>query len=190
MSMDTKNNLLKVTRNLIDKRGINEISMRTVGKAVHLSRCAIYRHFENKESLLAAIVVENFSMLKEKFSKLEESVSNPRQLLFDLSMTYYDFGIQNPDHYQLMFNTKWDETKYPDLRQAAVGIFSKVAFLVSNALAPKHRDRKTIQMKTAILYALIHGIVELHIAGHNEAEKGLDDVTLLINDVLEAILEK
>jgi AcrR family transcriptional regulator len=190
MTSDTKHTLLKVTRNLIDKKGIEEISMRAVGKAANLSRCAIYRHFENKESLLAAIVIENFNILKQEFSKLEENASDPRKLLFNLSMAYYNFGINNPDHYQLMFNTKWDETKYPDLRQAAVGIFSKVASFVSNALSPKYRDQKTIQMKTAILYAFIHGIVELHLAGHNEAEKGLNDITPLINDVLEAVLVK
>ncbi len=190
MGNDTKQILLKATRDLIDKKGIAEISMRTVGKAAHLSRGALYRHFENKESLLAAIVIENFNSMEEKFNELEEKVKNPRQLLFELSMIYYDFGIHNPDHYQLMFNYKWDESDYPDVRHAAIGVFNKFAYFVSMALKSKQLNQRIILEKSAILYACIHGIVELHLAGHDNPEKGLNDITSLIIQILDSILKR
>jgi AcrR family transcriptional regulator len=188
MSIDTKHNLLKVSRELIDTKGIDAISMRTVGREANLSRGALYRHFENKESLLAAIVVENFNILNGKFIMLDENTKNPKQFLFKLCLAYYDFGINNPDHYQLMFSTKWDDSKYPDIRQAAVGIFNKVAFYISNVLNSKQLKKKILLEKTAILYAFIHGIVELHLAGHSEADKGLNDIAGLINNILDSIL--
>lgn len=190
MGNDTKQILLKATRDLIDKNGIAEISMRTVGRAAHLSRGALYRHFENKESLLAAIVIENFHIMEEKFAELEEKIKNPRQLLFEFSIQYYNFGINNPDHYQLMFNTRWDESKYPDVRQAAIGVFNKFAYFVSIALKSQQLHQKILLEKTALLYACIHGIVELHLAGHNKVEKGLNDIAPLINHALESIIEK
>ena len=190
MGNDTKQNLLKATRDLIDNKGIADISMRTVGRAAHLSRGALYRHFDNKESLLAAIVIENFHIMKEKFAELEEKIRNPRQLLFELSIQYYNFGINNPDHYQLMFNTKWDEGKYPDVKQAAIDVFNKFVFFVSMALKSRQLNQKLLLEKTAVLYACIHGVVELHLAGHNKPEKGLNDITPLINHALESIIKK
>jgi AcrR family transcriptional regulator len=189
MHNETKQILLKVTRDLIDTEGINAISMRTVGGLAGLSRTALYRHFENKESLLAAIVVENFIILGEKFNILEGDCKNPGRFLFELFIAYYDFGIHNPDHYQLMFSTKWDTGKYPDIRLAAISIFNKVAHLVSEALQFKPSDPKIPIEKTAILYAFIHGIVELHLAGHDEVSKGLNEVRPLIDHILEAILK-
>lgn len=185
---DTKRNLLKITRDLIDRKGIDEISMRTVGKAARLSRCALYRHFDGKESLLAAIAIENFEILTARFDELERNIKDPRQLLFELGIAYYDFGIHNAGHYRLMFTTKWDEGKYPDVKEAAVGVFDKVALYVSRALKTKRVNSKIVLEKTAILYAFIHGLVELHLAGHDEAEKGLADITSLTHSALESIL--
>jgi AcrR family transcriptional regulator len=190
MTSETRNILLNATRKLIDKEGIDSISMRTVGSLAGLSRTAMYRHFENKESLLAAIVVENFITLGDLIKNLKSDTKNARQLLFDLFIEYYNFGINNPDHYQLMFNTYWDEKKYPELRQAALGIFEKVAYLVSRAIQTRSSDPGIPLEKTAILYAFIHGLVELHLAGHNEISKGLNDITSLVNHMMDAILKK
>jgi AcrR family transcriptional regulator len=190
MHNETKHILLKVARNLIDEEGISAISMRTVGKLAGLSRTALYRHFKNKESLLASIAVENFTKLGEVINKLERDTVNPRQRIFEFLNIYFHYGVNNSAHYQLMFNTKWDDTKYPDIRQAANGLFIKGAFFVSEAMPFKSSNPKILIEKTALLYAFIHGLVELHLSGHNEASKGLDDIASLINHALEAILHK
>jgi AcrR family transcriptional regulator len=190
MTGETRNILLNVTRTLIDNEGIDALSMRTVGKLAGLSRTALYRHFTNKESVLAAIVIENFTILGKIIFKLEANARNPRQLLFDLFVAYHDFGINNPDHYQLMFNTRWDEKKYPEIRKEAFSTFEKVAYLVSKALQYKLSNPEILIEKTALLYAFIHGLVELHLAGHDEVSKGLNDIKVLINLMLDSILLK
>jgi len=191
MNNETKYILLNVTRDLIDNKGIESISMREVGRLAGLSRSALYRHFDNKESLLAAIVVENFSMLGEMINELEGTVNNSKQLLFQVFVTYYDFAIGNSGHYKLMFSTQWDETKYPEIQQAALYVFQKASYFVSEALpgTSKKSNSKISIEKTAILYAFIHGLVELHLNGHTEMSKGLDDAKVLINHMVDAILE-
>ncbi|MCP4137738.1 MAG: TetR/AcrR family transcriptional regulator [bacterium] len=189
MNSETKQLLLNVTRGLVDTSGVEAVSMREVGKLAGLSRTALYRHFENKESLLATIVVENFIVLKEEINKLEGTVKNSRELLIEIFVTYYDFGLENPGHYQLMFNTKWDDTRFPGIHHAAYSVFQKVSFFVSEAASGLITDPKILIEKTAILYAFIHGLVELHLIGHTEISKGLDDAKLLIHHMVESILK-
>ncbi|WP_238917912.1 TetR/AcrR family transcriptional regulator [Clostridium sp. YIM B02555] len=69
---DTKQKLIDVTRQMIDKSGINSVNMRDLGKEMNLSRGAVYVYFKNKEDLLAAIVTEDFEMLKSCICKLIE----------------------------------------------------------------------------------------------------------------------
>ena len=189
MNNDTKNILLRVTRELIDNNGIEAVSMRTVGKNAGLSRTALYRHFNNKESLLAAIVVEDFIMLGESIKKLEQTAGKPKQLLFKILIAYYDFAINNSEHYKLMFNTKWDKIKYPEIKQSAYKIFEKVSLVISKVIPDKQSNKKMLIKKTAILYAFIYGLAGLHLNEHNEVSKGLDDIKVLINHMLDALLK-
>ena len=45
----------------------------------------------------------------------------------------------------------------------------------------------TAKEATAILYAFIHGLVELHLVGHKEIAKGLDNPGLLIDKFIDSI---
>ena len=185
MNTDTKSTLLKVTRELIDSKGIGAVSMREVGRKSGLSRTALYRHFDGKQSLLAAIVNEDFEILLAGMIELEKFPASPRQLLALMLTSYYSFGQKSPDHYQLMFHDHWDPEIYPEIKEVASGLFRKTAEYVYNALKESGSEKYTPQETTAVLFAFIHGLVELHLAGHNEKEKGLDDPDLLINRMID-----
>ncbi|MDQ0061648.1 TetR/AcrR family transcriptional regulator [Paenibacillus harenae] len=180
---DTKQKLIQITRQMIDDQGIDAISMRELGKEMNLSRSAMYRHFKNKEDLLAAIVAENFEMLTGNISKIIESVNDPRKLLYAILYTYFDYGVKNQEHYRLMFRKHWDKELYPDLHYSAFGIFK----LVERCLEKAGNIRKSPTQSTAIMYAFIHGLVELHSAQHSESEKGLDNPIHLIDSFLDLI---
>lgn len=44
-----------------------------------------------------------------------------------------------------------------------------------------------VTQSTAIMYAFIHGLVELNISEHSESEKGLDSSTYIIDSFLDLI---
>ncbi|MFX3635045.1 MAG: TetR/AcrR family transcriptional regulator [Candidatus Pristimantibacillus sp.] len=180
---DTKQKLLHITRQMIDKQGIEGISMRELGKEMNLSRSAMYRHFKNKEDLLAAIVAENFQMLTSNIHEITDNITDPRKLIYAILYAYFDFGINNQEHYHLMFRKQWDKELYPDLHSSAFGIFKHV----ENCLGQVGNIRKSPTQSTAIMYAFIHGLVDLNLAQHSETEKGLDSPTYLIESFLDLI---
>ena len=71
-------------------------------------------------------------------------------MLFNIFTAYYKFAVNNPDHYQLMFNTKWDEKKHPEIKLAATKVFEKAAFSISKAMPEKHMTQENVIEKTAI----------------------------------------
>ena len=187
MDNETKQNLLRVTRNLIDGKGIEAVSMREVGRCAGLSRTASYRHFKNKQSLLAEIVVEDFGLLSSKMLELENTPTHPKQFLVKVLNTYHRFAMENPEHYQLMFNTRWDTEKFPEIETTALLVFLKTTEYVDKALKVMDSTGHTPKEATAILYAFIHGLVELHLVGHKEIAKGLDNPGLLIDKFIDSI---
>lgn len=187
MDSETKQNLLRVTRNLIDNKGIEAVSMREVGRCAGLSRTASYRHFKSKLSLLAEIVVEDFDILSSIILKLENTSTHPKQFLSKVLNSYHEFAMENPEHYQLMFNTRWDTEQFPEIETIALLVFMKIAGYVDKALKASDSTGHTSKEATAILYAFIHGLVELHLVGHKESSKGLDNPGLLIDKFIDSI---
>jgi AcrR family transcriptional regulator len=187
MNNVTKQNLLKVTRNLIDSRGVEAISMRVVGRNAGLSRTASYRHFKNKQSLLAAIVVEDFENFSSAILELENKPTHPKQFLAKLLKSYHSFAMENPEHYQLMFNTKWDNEKFPEIETIAFQVFKKTEEYVKNAIKVSDSAFHSTKEATAILYSFIHGLVELNLIGHKEISKGLNNPGLLIDKFVDSI---
>ncbi|AOZ92938.1 TetR/AcrR family transcriptional regulator [Paenibacillus crassostreae] len=180
---DTKQKLIYTTREMIELQGIDALNMRDLGKKMNLSRSAVYRHFKGKEDLLAVIVGENFKLLNNNMRELIGNINDPRRLMNAILCTYYDYGITNKEYYKLMFQKQWDKELYPDLYNSAFIIFE----VVENCLEKAGNIRKSPNQSTAIMFAFIHGLVELNAAEHSEAEKGLDNPINLIQSFLDLI---
>lgn len=189
MSQSTRDRLLKVTRNLIDETGVQSVTLRGVGSSAGLSRSAVYRHFKDKETLLAEIVTENFKLLLNLFDKITAKKRGPKDILKDLLMQFYVFGISHKEHYQLMFGTDWNKEKFPQLHHNALKVFNKTRDIVELSLK-KGIDRKSSLKNTAVLVSFIHGLVELHLSGHFESVKGLNKTDQLIKHMLVLLINQ
>src|ERR1700751_4700643 len=57
----------------VRKAGFHGASMAEIAQAAGLSVGQIYRYFENKEAIIAAIVAQDLAAIREKFAELESS---------------------------------------------------------------------------------------------------------------------
>ncbi|MGZ7444285.1 TetR/AcrR family transcriptional regulator [Paenibacillus sp. TH7-28] len=184
---DTKQKLIDVTRQMIDRSGIDSVSMRDLGKEANLSRGAVYVYFKNKDDLLAAVVAENFETLKSLLSKLTGKLNDPRKLVYELLYTFYDFGIKNQEHYQLMYRTQWDKNQYANIHISAFEVFGIIHKCLEKAQEENHTINKSPKQLTAMASAFIIGLFELNSTGHQEPEKELDDAAGLISSFVDLI---
>jgi AcrR family transcriptional regulator len=186
-STDTKQKLINVTRQMIDMSGVDSVSMRDLGKEMNLSRSAVYVYFKNKEDLLAAIVTEDFQMLKGQIDKLTQEITDSRRLVYEVLFAFYDFGINNQEHYKLMFLRQWDKDQYDNLHIAAIEVFEIFYKCLEKPHQQKYTVNKSPKQLTGMISSFILGLVELNSNGHLEPEKGFDDPTALINSFVDLI---
>lgn len=185
---DTKQKLLDVTRQMIDQNGIESVSMRDLGKEMNLSRSAVYRHFKNKDDLLAAIAMENFETIKAQLQKLSDEIPDARDLIYEVLLLFYNYALSNRDHYKLMFHTQWPEDQDPGLHVSAFESFMIFEACLVKAQEQNYILSKSPKQLTPMISAFIIGLVDLNSAGHAEAEKGFDDPIGLIKSFLDIIL--
>lgn len=99
-----RHSLIEASLDLIDREGLEALSLRRLAEMVGVSRQAPYHHFRDKQALLAAIGERGFVQLNCNLQKVVEDESAPLdQRLYQAVLNYLDFALANPALYELMF---------------------------------------------------------------------------------------
>jgi AcrR family transcriptional regulator len=87
--------LLRAAAKILEKEGRDAISLRDLARRAGVSHNAPYRHFADRQALLAALAEEGFVLLA---AELE---GRPWR---EQAMAYLRFGLANPERFGLMFS--------------------------------------------------------------------------------------
>jgi AcrR family transcriptional regulator len=79
----------------------DDVSIRAVADAVGVTSPSIYLHFEDKDALIAAVVIDVFAELDEAMLAAAESLTEPLARLRAFGMAYVRFAVDHPEHYRI-----------------------------------------------------------------------------------------
>lgn len=101
-TLSTKDRILKVACEKYLESGDKGLSMRAIAKDVGITPMAIYKHFENKEALQQALLMEAFHIfLDYLYAGLKGKNAKER---FHLSVeAYFEFAVQQSAYFELIF---------------------------------------------------------------------------------------
>ena len=91
---DLRPALLRAAAKILEKEGTGAISLRELARRTGVSHTAPYRHFADREALLAALAEEGFALLG---GDLEGKAWREQ------AVAYVRFALANPERFRLMF---------------------------------------------------------------------------------------
>jgi AcrR family transcriptional regulator len=86
--------LLRAAAKILEKEGRDAISLRDLARRAGVSHNAPYRHFADRQALLAALAEEGFALLAAEIE------GKPWR---EQAMAYLRFALANPERFRLMF---------------------------------------------------------------------------------------
>ena len=95
--------MLQAAVRTIQKQGMEALTLRGVGERLGVSRTALYRHFADKQALLAAVAAEGFRTLRTALAEAWESAGRGRAGFEAMGLAYVRFAVTHPSHYRVMF---------------------------------------------------------------------------------------
>ena len=102
---DLERALVDTAVRMIRDEGVEALTLRGVGARLGVSRTALYRHFDDKQALLARVAAEGFRRFHEALAaaaaKAEAAGADPMPAM---AAAYVRFARANPSHYQTMFS--------------------------------------------------------------------------------------
>ncbi len=172
--LDTREKILDAARELFVSEGYDGVSMRKIAEKIEYSPTAIYVHFKDKEQLFRELCHNDFRKLAELFQQIA-TIADPVERIRQSGMLYIRFGIENPNHYKLMFMTPHPVHELNDEDREMIGNpeSDAYAFLVLcvqdglkvNVFRPGLTDPHLIAQT---LWAAVHGVIALEIAKHSD----------------------
>lgn len=166
-----RSELLEAASRLLSEKGPDELSLREVARRAQVSANAPYRHFPNRDALLAALAEEGFAALKACFEKHEQE--SPSIRLSRFGGEYYAFAKKEPARFRLMFSGLMG---HENVQRSSSECFGLLVAAVSSLMPPETTFRGVA--KTAYAYwGAIHGLAILATEGV-EDYFGLEAVAL------------
>ena len=102
---DLRQALLDGAVRLIKAEGMREFSLRKLAMQVGVSHAAPYRHFDNKEAILATLMLEGHKRLRTSLLDARARCSGKAiDRLIAQGRAYLEFARKNPEYLSVMFS--------------------------------------------------------------------------------------
>ena len=91
-----EHDIVDATRVLFDERGMQDVPIDDIARAVGLSRALIYRHFSSKEELFILTVTRYLAELAERLDDAAGSTADHGERLDAVTGTFADYALEYP----------------------------------------------------------------------------------------------
>jgi AcrR family transcriptional regulator len=142
--------ILQAAAKLLEKHGVDRLSLRAAARLASVSHNAPYRHFPTKGALLAALAAAGFERFRAELDAAEQAGGFRAR-----GEAYIRFALANPQHFRLMFGSGLNLAKDGSLHEQAARAFGGL----ERAIAA-HAGQEAPHAAIAA-WALVHGLSHL-----------------------------
>lgn len=115
---DLRSALVDAAIDLIAERGVRGFSLAEASRRLGVSAAAPYRHFAERDDLLAAVAVRALQVFAAMVAAEAGGTEDPRQRLAAMSSAYVRFAAQERPLFDTLFSAGLDKIRYPELQRA------------------------------------------------------------------------
>ena len=176
--------LVDAALRLIGERGPAGFAFVELARAAGVSPAAPYRHFRDRNALLAEVARRGYERLA---ADLEAGWNggrpDPVTAIEGCGRAYLAFARREPAFYAAMFDTALAFDSEPALRQAADAAFAVLRRAADAAVATATKHRPPALMVALHLWSMAHGIASLFVGSGDAGKRKLP---MSPEDLLEA----
>jgi AcrR family transcriptional regulator len=157
---DLRAALIAAAREALETSPPDAISLKSLALRLGVSQPAPYRHFQNRDALLAAVAADGFVRFREALVEAQRTAPPGEQFLRSC-LAYLEFGRANKGVYRLMFaSSLLHATEDEPLGKASTAAFDFLVEGTSRAAPPER-----VYPIAVWIWSTLHGLVMLEAEG-------------------------
>jgi AcrR family transcriptional regulator len=187
---DLRNALIQAGLELLAENGADALDLRQVARRVGVSSAAPYRHFADRQALIAAIVEEGYYRLARHIqSALQQASDEAFDQLTAVAKTYVHFAQENPWLMREMFSgLTIEHDTYPDLHQATKAVYHLYVEIIQRGQEHGQVIAGDPRALASVLWSMLHGLamltIEHQMRPYTDGPEGIDRIALFSMQIL------
>jgi AcrR family transcriptional regulator len=166
---DLRQALIEEAIALVAEQGTSNWSLREVARRIGVSHTAPYRHFTDRDALLAAVAERGFQKMSQFLLASLVKILTPHSLrLQTIGIAYVQYAIDHPSEYEVMFRYQKNKQQHLTLQEASHQTF---AILVDEIEAGQKNGEFRLEdprQLALVSWSVVHGLSMLLIDGQIE----------------------
>jgi AcrR family transcriptional regulator len=157
--------LLEAAIRLIAEVGPTAFTLREVARRAGVSHNAPYRHFRDRDDLMAAVAAQGFRELTQEMVDAAGDRSEAIDRLKCAGLSYVTFALRRPEHFAVMFDAPISKRKHPDSAAAAEQAFGTLMSFVKGCQDAGRLPSGDLRQMALLAWTMVHGIAKLAVTG-------------------------
>ncbi|MEK8052793.1 TetR/AcrR family transcriptional regulator [Ideonella sp. DXS22W] len=163
---DLKAALLRAAMASLEQGGAAAVSLREAARQAGVSPTAAYRHFADKDAMLAALAAQGFDAFTDAMQAAAEAVQRAAgaagEPFAEMGVAYVRFAVAHPGMFRLMFGPAVaDRSRSPEL----VASLARSTRLFEQGMAARTDITGDPRVEAVRAWALVHGLAMLVLDG-------------------------
>lgn len=123
---DLRNALERAALELVAEKGPHGFSLNEASRRAGVSVAAPYKHFADREALLAALAATGYRKQRELFAAAIGTAGDPADRLAAFAAAYVRFAAQEPALFDVTFYAGLDKARHPELAAAGDAVLATI----------------------------------------------------------------
>ena len=115
---DLRSALVDAAIGVIAERGVRGFSLAEATRRLGVTTAAPYRHFADRDELLAAVAARGLTVFTAMLSAASDAADAPAHRLAAMAGAYVRFAAQQRPLFDTLFSSGLDKTRHPELQRA------------------------------------------------------------------------
>jgi AcrR family transcriptional regulator len=115
---DLRSSLVAATTEIVGERGVGGFTVAEAARRSGVSSGAPFRHFADREALLAAAGVAATEELRASFEAAIERAPDPAAALSEVSAAFVTYAIENPAGFELTHGPRFEFRESEEMQEA------------------------------------------------------------------------
>jgi AcrR family transcriptional regulator len=178
--------LVDAARFLVAEKGPQGFTLLEAARLVDVSPAAPYRHFKDRDALVAAVAERGFALFSARLTEAFTLPGEPEQRFQAMGLAYLAFAREEPGFYGAMFLAAGTPgVNGPRQDSNAFALLVEAVRRCLDGLAPANPDPVAVAMQ---VWVLAHGVASLAATGQWPRHLGVPSPEQVLSDGAAAII--
>ncbi len=183
--------ILEESMKLFVEEGFSKVSVRKIAERVQYSPTTLYLYFKDKNEILFYCCESGFKKMLEHNIALG-LISDPIERLHQMGVNYLNFGLENPEYYDLMFIQEAPMSALIDMGagwSSGDQALEALKMIVQDAMDKGVLVHAKVETVAMAVWSMVHGLVSLAIRQRLDKLVPAEDVEKTMHESLDWLLK-